>query len=294
MNIDGVLVVDKSAGMTSHDVVNRVRRAAGTRRVGHAGTLDQDVTGVLIVCIGSATRLVEYLMARGKQYDAVCKFGITTSTEDSSGEVLSDIDASHISEGDVRGLLPAFIGEIKQIPPMVSAVHHNGKRLYELARDGQTVVREARSITIDSIEITGFDPSRNPTVRLEIQCGKGTYIRTLCADIGQALGVGAHMAFLRRTSVGPYLAEDAVSVDTLSREIVLERLIPSALALPWFPSVLLKPEEELLIQQGKSISGCGVDEEVVCLVGAHSRLCALAALRDGALYPFKVFPPDCG
>ena len=164
MSINGILVVDKPAGMTSHDVVGKVRRAAGTKRVGHTGTLDPDATGVLVICIGPATRLAEYFVDRGKNYSAVCSLGVTTTSEDASGEILTRTSAAHITEDNVREVIPQFIGEIQQIPPMVSAVHHNGQRLYELARAGEVVEREARTIRIDSIALTNFEPSDSPTV----------------------------------------------------------------------------------------------------------------------------------
>lgn len=292
MSINGVLVVDKAAGMTSHDVVGKVRRAAGTKRVGHTGTLDPDATGVLVICIGNATRLAEYFVDRGKTYSAVCTLGITTTSEDASGEILTQVSAAHITEHDVRAVISRFVGEIQQIPPMVSAVHHNGQRLYELARAGQVVEREARTIRIDSILVTQFNPGEAPTISLEVECGKGAYIRTLCADIGAALGVGGHMAELRRTHVGPFGVDDAVRVEDLSRELIEQKAIPSASAMPWFPEFILTAEQQIDVSQGKVVAGSGTDCDVVRLLTNDGELAALATRRTANLHPFKVFPSE--
>jgi tRNA pseudouridine55 synthase len=186
--MDGILNINKPAGITSHDVVSRVRRAFKIRRVGHAGTLDPGATGVLVVCIGQATRVVEYLMGQEKEYSAVLALGEETSTEDAEGELVSSSDCSHITPDQVEAVMPSFVGEIMQIPPMVSAIHHEGKRLYELARNNIVVEREARPVTIHSLKMTGFVSGEHPHIELDVTCGKGTYIRTLCADIGRKLG----------------------------------------------------------------------------------------------------------
>ncbi len=188
--MNGVLNIDKPAGMTSHDVVARVRRLAHLKRVGHAGTLDPDATGVLLVCLGAATRIADYLADEGKEYRATLALGATTTTEDASGEVLTRTDAGHLGERDLAEILPRFVGDVSQTPPMVSAVHHEGRRLYELAREGITVERAARTIHIDSIQLRDFTPGEAAVATLDIACGKGTYIRTLYADLGAVLGVG--------------------------------------------------------------------------------------------------------
>jgi len=176
--MNGVLNIDKPAGMTSHDVVARVRRIAHLKRVGHAGTLDPDATGVLLVCLGAATRISDFLADEGKQYWATLALGVTTTTEDASGEVLTKSDASHLTEADLAAVLPRFLGDVSQIPPMVSAVHHEGRRLYELAREGITVERAARTIRIAALVMADFMPGEVATATLDIACGKGTYIRT--------------------------------------------------------------------------------------------------------------------
>jgi tRNA pseudouridine55 synthase len=197
--------------MTSHDVVQAVRRASGERRVGHSGTLDPMATGVLLVCIGKATRVTEYLMEHSKRYRAEVTLGVTTDTLDAEGEVLETTDAGHIDHDDVEVALYQFVGEIEQIPPMYSAIKHDGKKLYELAREGVTVEREPRIVEISSINIVGWEP---PRVTIDVECSKGTYIRALARDLGAALGVGAHLSRLVRTASGRFTIDGASSLDT--------------------------------------------------------------------------------
>ncbi len=199
---NGVVVVDKPAGMTSHDVVHAARKLFRTKRIGHTGTLDPDATGVLLLCLGQATRLAEYLSAARKNYVAEVVFGVETDTQDASGRTLATQDASSLTTRALQALLPRFEGTISQIPPMVSALHHQGKRLYELAREGITVERAPRTVQIDQIALRGFVPGVHPVATLEVTCSTGTYIRTLAADLGAAAGVGGMMQSLRRTWVG--------------------------------------------------------------------------------------------
>jgi tRNA pseudouridine55 synthase len=252
-SISGVINIDKPAGITSHDVVGKVRRIAGTKRVGHAGTLDPMATGVLLVCLDSATRLADFLADRGKIYVAGFVLGSSTSTEDSTGEVTGETDASAITEDAVRTALAGFVGDIDQVPPMVSAVHHEGRRLYELARAGVTVEREARTIRIDSIELLEFTPGERARGTLRIQCGKGTYVRTICADLGAVLGVGGHMTALRRIAVGRFTADAAVSLERLAADGVQSHLIPSADALDFLPLRTASPPEVVDIGHGRPI-----------------------------------------
>jgi len=288
--MNGILNIDKPAGMTSHDVVGRIRRVAHLKRVGHAGTLDPDATGVLLVCLGPATRLADYLAAEGKAYRATLALGATTTTEDASGEVLERVDARAITEADLAGLLPQFTGEILQIPPMVSALHHEGKRLYELARQGITVERAARTITIDSIRLSDFMPGAAASATLEVVCGKGTYIRTLCADLGAALGVGGHMAALRRTRIGAFGIEAAIPLDDLTPENIAGLLVSPSAALAHFPLHPLTQESEAQdIAHGRSLI-CDLPEAaVVRIVDAENVLLALGRTDGERLHPFKVF-----
>ncbi|MBM3496750.1 MAG: tRNA pseudouridine(55) synthase TruB [Armatimonadetes bacterium] len=209
----GIAVVEKPGGITSHDVVNRVRRFFGCRRVGHAGTLDPMATGVLVLCVGQATRIVEYLPTEPKVYEAAVVFGIETDSLDVTGSETRTENASWLTAREVEAILPKFRGDIVQTPPMVSAVHVGGQRLYELARRGREVERVARPVTIHSLEMRGFEPGAHPVARLVVECSAGTYVRSLAADIGTAIGCGAALAELRRTRVGRFRIEDACPVE---------------------------------------------------------------------------------
>ncbi len=288
--MNGILNIDKPAGMTSHDVVGRVRRMAHQKRVGHAGTLDPDATGVLLVCLGQATRLSDYLAAEGKAYRAVLALGRTTTTEDASGEVLTEADASGITQGDLAVLLPRFTGDVSQIPPMVSAVHHEGKRLYALARAGITVERTARTIRIDGINLADFTPGVLALATLDIACGKGTYIRTLCADLGAALGVGGHMQSLRRTQVGAFTADAAMPLDALTELNLPGLLVSSSAALGAWPAHHADTEDARnAVKAGRALPSAlppGTEARILDLGGD---LIALGRADGEWLRPFKVF-----
>ena len=288
--MNGVLNIDKPPGMTSHDVVARVRRIAHLKRVGHAGTLDPDATGVLLVCLGAATRISDFLADEGKQYWATLALGVTTTTEDASGEVLTKSDASHITEADLAAVLPRFLGDVSQIPPMVSAVHHEGRRLYALAREGVTVERAARTIRIDALAMADFIPGEVATATLDIACGKGTYIRTLCADLGAALGVGGHMATLRRTRVGAFGVEAATPLDALTEENLPGLLVSPADALGSFPAHHADMEEDVeAIRHGRALSSALAPDTVARILDAQGVLIALGRADGEQLHPFKVF-----
>ena len=287
--MNGVLNIDKPAGMTSHDVVARVRRLAHQKRVGHAGTLDPDATGVLLVCLGQATRLSDLLADEGKEYQAVLALGRTTTTEDASGDTLTEADASHITEADLRELLPRFTGFIEQVPPMVSAVHHQGQRLYELARQGVTVERMARPVQIDALTLQDFAPGARPTATIDIVCGKGTYIRTLCADLGAALGVGGHMARLRRTRVGSFRVSKAVPLDTLTETNLADYRVSAAAALAYLPAQTVDDAMREDVWQGRSLPTDMADVPIVLVLDADGELMGLARAVAGRLHPFKVF-----
>ena len=204
----GVLVVDKGRGATSFDVVAIVRRRLGVRRIGHAGTLDPDATGVLPILVGEATKITPYLVDQDKEYQATVRFGLTTDTHDVSGRVLSETPVDDLVPARLEDVCRAFVGHIKQVPPMYSAVHHQGRRLYELARAGIEVERAPREVTIRSIAIEKID---GPRATLRVVCGKGTYVRVLAADLGAALGCGGAVESLVRCRVGPFDLRDAVS-----------------------------------------------------------------------------------
>lgn len=288
--MNGILNIDKPAGMTSHDVVGRVRRLAHQKRVGHAGTLDPDATGVLLVCLGQATRLSDYLAAEGKRYRAVLALGQTTTSEDASGEVLTEADASHVTENDLSALLPRFTGDVQQIPPMVSAVHHEGKRLYELARAGITVERMARTIRIDGITLLDFTPGVLALATLDIACGKGTYIRTLCADLGAALGVGGHMQSLRRTQVGAFTADAAMPLDALTEENLPKLLVSSASALgAWSAHHADTEDAWSAVKAGRSLPSRLPPGTEARILDETGELIALGRADGEWLRPFKVF-----
>ncbi len=221
--MQGFLNIDKPKGITSHDVVNKVRwmlksRGLKNLKVGHAGTLDPLATGVLVVCVGAASRLSEYVMGHEKTYRAVVQFGVETDTYDAEGETVATVDASHLTQEALRAALSPFIGDITQIPPMHSAIKKDGKKLYDLARAGVTIEREPRPVTIRRIELDNWDghtPDK-PQAVLEITCGSGTYIRSLAHDLGEVLGVGAHLTGLSRTRSGAFRLSDSVTLDALA------------------------------------------------------------------------------
>ncbi len=212
----GLVVVDKAGGMTSHDVVSRVRRLAGTRKVGHAGTLDPMATGVLVLGVDRATRLLGHLMLTEKQYDATIRLGTSTTTDDAEGEVTDVADEAalaEITEDRVREVLAGFVGDIEQVPTAVSAIKVDGKRAYARVRDGEQVELKARPVTIHDLTVHAVDL---PEVRISVRCSSGTYIRAIARDAGAALGVGGHLSALRRTAVGPFDLDVAATLDELA------------------------------------------------------------------------------
>lgn len=214
--INGIVNIYKEKGYTSHDVVAVLRKVVGQKKIGHTGTLDPDATGVLPVCLGRATKVCELLTDHDKTYEALLLLGKTTDTQDISGEVLEERDPGDLTEEEVCSCIESFIGEYDQIPPMYSALKVNGKKLYELAREGKTVERKSRRVQIHGIRILEMNL---PHVRMKVDCSKGTYIRTLCHDIGEKLQVGGCMEELERTKVGRFLKEDAVTLDEVRQKM---------------------------------------------------------------------------
>jgi tRNA pseudouridine55 synthase len=308
---NGIVVIDKLAGMTSHDVVHQARKLFRTKRVGHTGTLDPDATGVLVLCLGQATRLAEYLSAARKHYVTEVVFGIETDTQDASGATTAVQDASHLTEADICALLPRFRGTIWQIPPMVSAIHHEGRRLYELAREGIEVERAAREVRIDTLELTAFTAGEHPFAGLEVTCSTGTYIRTLAADLGTAAGVGGMMRTLRRTWVGDqahhFALSEAHTLEALRERgqagTLAEVLLPSAAALSGWPQARLDAAQEARIRRGQTVPADEVvaatseatiwteaaDLHQIALLDELGDLIAVARLHAGQLQPTKVF-----
>lgn len=252
--MDGVVNIHKIAGPTSHDIIDQVRRIFGQRKVGHAGTLDPMATGVLVVCLGKATRIVEYLTNTDKEYRAVLTLGVMTDTQDSTGEVLSESDASNVTLNALKHAAQAFIGEIGQIPPMISAIKHEGKPLYRHAREGKTIERAPRQVSIHSITVDSFSPGSRAEADIRIHCSSGTYIRTLCADIGDALGCGGMMSKLKRTQVGRFILAEAVTIDQLfeaqSEDRLADYVTSMSDALVDMPAIELDADSERRILHG--------------------------------------------
>ena len=295
---DGVLVVDKPAGPTSFEVVRRVRRALGAAKAGHAGTLDPAATGVLAVCVGEAVKLQQWLSDGDKAYDATVAFGAATSTEDAEGEVVARGDASGIRAGDLRALLPRFTGELDQVPPMFSAVRVGGRRLHEAARAGEEVERAPRRVRIDALELDGVEPPGPDGLvraRLRVRCGKGTYVRTLAADLGRALGVPAHLAALRRTMASGFTLDRAVPLDeveALGRDApaaLRARLVSPAEALGFLPAVAVDEAETRALAQGKALPREAPPGDLVRAIGPGGRLVAVCAPGPAGLRPARVF-----
>lgn len=257
--MDGILAVWKPEGWTSHDVVAKVRRLLKMKRIGHAGTLDPMVTGVLPLCLGRATRVVEYIQERPKAYEAVLKLGIATDTEDMTGTVIDRQTDIRVAEADVQAALQLFLGNIEQLPPMFSAVKVDGKRLYELAREGKTVERKPRTATIHQIELLKSDFSlEHPEITFSVVCSKGTYIRTLCVDIGKELRLPATMARLTRTMSGGMTRESCLTLEQIellqeSGELQ-EHLIAADEAISHMASAEVEASIGLMALQGRKIA----------------------------------------
>lgn len=264
----GVLVVDKAAGLTSFDVVALVRRQLRARRVGHAGTLDPGATGVLPVLIGEATKLMPYLADQDKEYDATLRLGVRTDTHDLTGRVVAEAPVPPLERQEVEAAARAYVGRIRQVPPMYSAVHHEGRRLYELARQGREVERAAREVVIHALAVEAVEL---PRVRLRVTCGKGTYIRALAADLGERLGCGAAVERLIRTRVGPFGLDAALptaAIGTLGPTL-WDRLLPPEAALARWPSVRLDARAAAIFRHGQSVSAPGVVRGALPFVAVH-------------------------
>ncbi|MCL6453442.1 MAG: tRNA pseudouridine(55) synthase TruB [Alicyclobacillus sp.] len=254
----GILVVDKPAGVTSHDVVGQVRRVYGTRRVGHAGTLDPDATGVLVVCVGIATRVVEYLSADDKVYEGEVVFGIGTDTDDASGQVTEMADARHLTRGQISEAALRLVGRLEQRPPRYSAVHVAGQRAYDLARRGTAFELPTRTVEVYDLEVDDVRAADGtPSAQFRVHCSKGTYIRSLCRDWGGLLGVPAHLANLRRIRAGRFTIEQAVQLDALAKDDAPGRwLLPVSAGLN-LPVLVVAEEEAERLAHGQRLRGQG-------------------------------------
>jgi tRNA pseudouridine55 synthase len=268
--IDGLVVVDKPAGWTSHDVVAKLRKLYRQRRVGHAGTLDPDATGVLLVGLGRVTRLLRFLQESGKVYRGTVRFGVATSSLDASGDVL-DRRPMPVTRDEVAEVAKCFVGEIDQVPPMVSAVKIDGRRLHELARRGEEVDRAARTVSIERLDIEGFEDGPYPAATIVVECGSGTYIRSLAADLGAALGGPAHLESLRRLRVASFGLDEARTLEQIEAD-------PAAAVLP--PLVAMRDLEQLPVDDERARAVC------------HGMTFPVSALGDVGAGPFAVVGPD--
>lgn len=300
-SINGFLVVDKPASLTSHDVVAKVRRGTGIKKIGHAGTLDPMATGVLVLCLGYATRLSEYVMASTKVYNATVKFGVETDTYDADGHVTAEHDASHLTQEHIEAILPKFRGDILQIPPMYSAIQKNGKRLYDLARAGIEVEREPRPVTIYKLEILRWVW---PQAVIEVTCSAGTYIRSLAHDFGEMLGVGGHLTSLRRVASGT-LSEpiDWKTIQKAMKEETWAKLVMDEhLPLRHLTAVQLDSIQAALFMRGQGIpsdrigtppaflnNGSPDKTDEMRVYDSRDNLIGIGKYQDVNLQPVKVF-----
>ncbi|MFN6542107.1 tRNA pseudouridine(55) synthase TruB [Mycolicibacterium nivoides] len=275
----GLVIVDKPAGMTSHDVVGRCRRLFGTRKVGHAGTLDPMATGVLVIGIERATKILGLLTATDKSYAATIRLGQTTSTEDAEGEVLQTVSAAHVTDDQIEGAVAALRGDIEQVPSAVSAIKIAGQRAYKLAREGQTVELAARPVRIGRFEVLAVRRvDEFVDVDVEVDCSSGTYIRALARDVGTALGVGGHLTALRRTKVGRYGLDEARTLDDLAEQARLSYSLDEACLLG-FPRRDLTDAETEDTRHGRALAPAGIDG-IYAATAPDGRVIAL--LQDGS------------
>lgn len=245
--MNGIINVYKNKGMTSFDVVRKIKKVANTGKVGHTGTLDPEAEGVLPVCIGRATKIIDYIMNSEKIYEVEFKLGIKTTTYDFEGEILEEKDTLHLNDEKILNVIDSFVGEYSQVPPMYSALKQNGVRLYELARKGIEVEREGRLITIYNIEDIKIE---NPYIKMKVRCSKGTYIRSLCYDIGEALMVGAAMKELKRSKTSIFSEEDSINIEELTEDNIRKHLITIEEALSMYEKITVENNFSRLLING--------------------------------------------
>ena len=295
--MNGLLTLLKPPGMTSHDVVSHVRRVTGAK-VGHTGTLDPLAAGVLVLTLGGATRLTEHLALDGKTYRAEFVLGLETDTLDLEGQTLRETAAEHIALPDVLAAAAALTGPLDMVPPMFSAVKQDGRKLYELARQGKEVAREARRVTISRFEVLSFTPGARPRCLCEIGCSKGVYIRSLAQMLGERLGCGACLGFLLRTAQGPHALAEALTLEELSERIADQTLQPAltplADALPGVPVVAVGAEEAQRLRQGRAVpwDAAPRDAELAMVTCGDEAICLAEVAQDGqrtCLKPRRVF-----
>jgi tRNA pseudouridine55 synthase len=286
---DGLVVVDKPADWTSHDVVARLRRIAGTRKVGHAGTLDPMATGVLIVGINQATRLLGHLALHDKAYDATIRLGVTTTTDDAEGEVVEERDATGVSDDQIATVMATLTGDISQVPSAVSAIKVEGVRAYKRVRDGEQVELKPRPVHVARFDLQARragDLDGSIDLDVHVECSTGTYVRALARDLGAALGVGAHLTALRRTRVGTYGLDQAHSLEALEADLVVIPMADAAIAT--FPTVTVTSDEAKRVGHGQRLV-LGIGDTTTAVLDPDGNLVALVERRDGVAQPLAVF-----
>ena len=288
--MNGIIIIDKPLGRTSHDMVYEMRKVTGIKKIGHTGTLDPMATGVLPVCIGSATKMADMLTLSDKSYIAELVLGRTTDTQDADGKVLTECEVN-CSEEEIRCAVNSFVGEIEQVPPMYSAIKQNGKKLYELARQGIEVERKPRKVTINSIDILEISGER---VKIDVSCSKGTYIRTLCEDIGKKLGVGAYMNTLRRTRTGQFTIEESHTLSEI-KELkesggIESIIIPADRMFEEYPSVTLNPKQVKSVTNGVAMTYReGQEGQTYRVYDNENKFLCISRITDGRLKLIKSF-----
>lgn len=291
--LDGVLLVDKPQGPTSFDVVSRVRRALNVAKAGHTGTLDPMATGLLVICVGRATRLVQYLTARDKTYTATVRLGIATDTLDAEGEVVRTDPPEMVAGIDTarfEAALPAFRGAIEQVPPMYSAIKIDGKRLHERARAGETVDVPPRAVHVHALDLIAARP---PAFDFTVQASKGTYVRTLAADIAGSLGVGGHLTALRRTAIGALQVEAALTLEAIEADpdAAAQRAVSMAQAIDWMPTIPLDLPGVERVRQGKRLRYAATADGLHRALDPAGRLVAIMQAEGAQMRVVRGFPP---
>lgn len=290
MSLSGLLVVNKKTKMTSHDVVEKLRRMFSFKKIGHAGTLDPSASGILLACVGKTTKIARFLTEYDKEYEAVIKLGVTTDTYDQEGKITQTKDHSKITEEQVREVVKSFTGEIWQIPPLFSAIKQKGRKLYQYARSGKEVERKKRKVFIKDIQVLEI---KLPYVKLKVNCSKGTYIRSLANDLGKRLGCGAYLFSLCRTRVGPFGLKDSLDLEAIEKirneDKIGDSLISTEKALAHIPSVVVKDSFAKRIKEGPNLFSSSVlspekefdKDEMICIKNNQGEIIAIGkALRS--------------
>ncbi len=294
--MDGILLIDKPKGVTSHDVVKKIREWLKIKKIGHTGTLDPQATGLLIICIGKATKLAPFLQDLDKSYWGELVFGILTNSLDGEGEILEERDVSFLQKNEVEGIFKKFVGQIAQIPPMFSAIHWEGDRLYNLARKGIKVKVPSREVQIYYLRLLNFSSGRNPVAEFELRCSKGTYVRSLCRDIGEACGCGAYQRSLCRMRIGPFSLKEAKKMEEVEKKIKegkIDKIFWGLTqSLPHLPLLKVKRGAEKLVKWGTPLYLSHIDEipstlekgDKVRLCDQEGRLLAVATSLQGGTH----------